>query len=156
MRIRLLLTVVIAILSAGVYAADREKPKEQYLCIGEQMAGFGYDKNSKQWYSMKFSNTSKYVISRTTRPNDVSFQITEVGDSHPYGWCKEDFNSAGVLSCGMVMGDFTFNKNNGRFIRSSPFGYIDVGQVSYRDPEKKITDDKTDTPYMEIGKCSPF
>ncbi|UVT20281.1 MAG: hypothetical protein H8K03_21345 [Nitrospira sp.] len=155
MRIQLVLTVLLTMLSANVEAGDSEKPREHYLCIAEQRNGFWHDKTSKHWNSTTFNNPSKYVISRSTQPT-AAFQITVVGKSAPRDWCKEGFNEAGFLSCGMIWGDFTYNKNNGRFIRTSPFGYIEVGEDLPTGGEKKITDDETNTPYMEIGKCSLF
>ena len=35
-------------------------------------------------------------------------------------------------------------------------GMLDVGEGVPTGGKKKIMGDETDTPYMEIGKCSPF
>ncbi|UVT20337.1 MAG: hypothetical protein H8K03_21645 [Nitrospira sp.] len=154
MRIQLLLTGVLAMLSANVEAVDRGKVSEQYLCISEQATGFSYDKNGKQWNSATFGNTSKYVLASSSTSSDNAFQITIVGDSFPQGWCRESFDSKGYLYCDMHWGDFRFNKASGRFIKTYLFGYIDVGQE--RLGRGKITDEATESPRMEIGKCSAF
>lgn len=143
-------------LSTDVEAAYREKTKEQYLCVGEQAAGFSYDKNSKQWTSAKFGNTGKYVISRSTGAK-AAFEITEVGDSYSSGWCKEDFSDGGVLYCDLIYGVFRFNKTNGRFIQTHFFGYVEVGQAqTFSQRGDVVIDSNANTPYMQIGKCSPF
>ena len=46
------------------------------------------------------------------------------------------------------LGDFRFNKNNGRYLYSFPYGYYDVLPPRI--------DGESDTPLIEIGKCSPF
>jgi len=156
MRIKLLLAVALAMFSTNSEAADREKPKEQFLCVSEQAAGFSYDKNSKQWASTKFSSTEKYVISKSTGAK-AAFEITEVGDKYSSGWCKEGFSSEGILYCELLYGVFRFNKTNGRFIRTHLFGYVEVGQAQiFSERGDVVIDSNANTPYMQIGKCSPF
>jgi len=147
---RLLLSVVLATLAVNAQAGKSEQPTEQYLCIADQSIGFEYNKIAKQWGGARFEAGSKYVISKSKDPN-AAFQITEGGVSSPIGLCGQGFDDAGYLVCNIVFGTFTFHKSNGRFIRSNPFGYAEVG------PDSIVkSDEETDTPYMEIGKCSPF
>ena len=65
----------------------------------------------------------------------------------------KDFNTPGYLYCESDIGSlyFTFNKSNGRFLFSSGSGYVNVL------PElNKITDESSETPFLEIGRCSPL
>lgn len=156
MRIRILLAVALAIFCTNSEAADLEKLKEQFLCVGEQVSGFSYDKNSKQWGSTRFSNTGKFVISKSTG-GKAAFEITEVGERYPIGACKEGFSSEGILYCELWLGTFRFNKTNGRFMQTHLFGYIEVGQAQiFSERGDVVIDSNANTPYMQIGKCSPF
>ena len=140
MTTRLLLSVVLAMLAVNAQTGEGEQPTEQYLCIADQSIGFEYNKIAKRWGGARFEKD----------PN-AAFQITEGGVSSPIGLCGQGFDDAGYLVCNIVFGTFTFHKSNGRFIRSNPFGYAEVG------PDSIVkSDEETDTPYMEIGKCSPF
>ena len=123
---------------------------EKYICTSEKTIGFKYNKTSKEWQAASFSE-HKYVISK---PEDAKaeFVVTEIGSSYPLATCKYPIQKEyGWLNCESGFSDFRFNKINGRFMRSFMSGYISVlpsinGQ----------TDETSDTPSMEIGKCSSF
>jgi hypothetical protein len=62
-------------------------------------------------------------------------------------FCKGEPNSYGYLSCDALYGEFKFNTNNLRYIKTYIAGYGEVtagGTVVEGD----------DTPYVEIGRCS--
>ncbi len=126
---------------------------QQYLCVAEQAAGFSYDKATKEWKNATFKASSKYLISKADGTWGA-FQVTRIGDDSPFIFCKSDFNEASFLLCSAglaAIGDFNFNKTNGRYLYSSPFGYYNVLPEA-----NNITDENSDTPFLEIGKCSPF
>jgi hypothetical protein len=51
MILRILLTVVLAMLAVNAQSSDSRSPAEQYVCIADQSAGFNYNKQNKAWES---------------------------------------------------------------------------------------------------------
>jgi len=115
---------------------------EQYLCVVEKSVGFSYNEEQKEWENTNFSTNFKYVISKA----DAVWQITRIGESFPIISCKGDFNDYGILLCS-DLSDFRLNKRNGRFLHTYPIGYYNVLPGE---------DEGDNTPYLQIGKCSPF
>ena len=132
--------VIFFLLFTGVAVA------EQYLCIAEHSVGFSYDKVKKEWENTNFKAYRKYVISERDGTK-YAFQVTTVGEDIALIFCESDFDQDSYLSC-TGLGDSRFNKNNGRYLYSFPYGYYDVL------PPRM--DGGSDTPLIEIGKCSPF
>ena len=121
-----------------------ETPSEKYLCVAEHAAGFHYD--GRNWTSQRFKTDGKYLITPSTTGSGLV--VTKMGHDSPRGTCKNGFSEKGGLHCDMVIGEMFFNKNNGGFILTDPYAYLDTS------PEEQF---KTDaSPYMEIGKCSKF
>lgn len=127
--------------------------EEQYLCVAEKVSGFIFNKSSETWESTTFRTDRKYLIA-PTKEHKVrgAFQITEVGQSVPSYFCKEPFNEGVILYCALTIGlgdlklvDFRFNKENGRFLKAQLVGY-------FFNP----SGEGGDTPFLEIGKCSPM
>ena len=123
---------------------------QQYLCVAEQAAGFSYDKATKEWKNATFKVSSKWLVSKADGTK-YAFQVTEVGKTRPSFRCESDFDEYGYLSCSGTIGRFNFNRKNGRFLTSYPIGYYNVLPGI-----NGITDEGSDTPSLEIGKCSPF
>ena len=128
-------------------ATPTPKP-EQYLCVTDHSAGVVYSAPEKSWRPTIFRPDAKYIVAKSSRPTEA-FQVTQVGQSIVSYRCKEGFNEYGYLSC-RGLGDFTYNKKNGRFLATHTVGYVNVGLG----PE--LTDANSDTPSVAIGKCSPF
>ena len=53
-----------------------------------------------------------------------------------------------------MIGTFSFNSTNGRFLATQHYGYWNVGWTS--ESKGLRTDESSSTPYVEIGKCSSF
>lgn len=122
---------------------------DHYLCVAEKATGFSYDNAAREWKNTHFKITSKYIVSKP-EGTEYAYQVTQVGEKYPISNCKSGFNGYGYLFCSGLGIDFTFNRKNGRYLSISPVGYINVL------PELKITDENSDTPFIEIGKCSPY
>jgi len=124
---------------------------EQYICVAEHVVGFGYDKFTKKWEGALFSQKGKYVISECSDKegyfSGCSYKVTKVGAGY-FCDCK-GFNVSGSLLCECIggIGEFKFNKKTGRYLYSYLFGY-------WNDLED--TKEGNNTPYIEIGICSPF
>jgi len=127
---------------------------DQYLCVAEAAAGFSYDENIKKWKSTTFRTDNKYIIAPVKREG-YAYKISKIGDTNPFSSCKEGFNKSGFLFCEGV-GDFKFNKNNGRYLFIYSFGYYSVHPELGKILPGMESDKTSDTPYMEIGKCPPF
>jgi hypothetical protein len=124
---------------------------EQYLCIPDEMTGFSYNAKTTRWEITKFRVNFKYVISKPADGKNA-FVITEVGKTQAPGYCEKGFNDAGMLFCvGADLGDFKFNRTNGRYLAVFDMGYYLVGKGIWAE-----TDADSGTPAMQIGKCTPF
>jgi len=123
--------------------------EERYICFPDHRTGFKYDASSKNWEQANFKSDHKYIISKSDDKR-FTFEVKETGKNFPTFSCKEGFNEHGYLMC-QGIGEFKFNKKNGRYILTFSVGYYNVL------PDTDFsTDEKSDTPYIEIGKCSPF
>lgn len=146
--------VFVGIILSGVMEAYCE---EKYLCVAELSTGFKYDRDEKKWEQADFKAGSKYIIGKTDEVEEklfdkkFVFKVSQLGDNDSKYFCKEGFDSVGNLSC-TGAGQFNFNKKNGRYLFVYPMGYVNVlpGGRYFQ------TDEESDTPFIEIGKCSPF
>ena len=126
---------------------------EQYLCVPDKATGFAYNKNSRTWEQANLTTNRKYIVSKSDDEHfkRYAFVVIEIGQTIPRAICEKGFSDGGYLECLGVF-DFRFNKKNGRYILTHTlFGYIDVLPNGYFP-----TDEKSTTPFIEIGKCSPF
>jgi hypothetical protein len=140
---------IFVIIFALIFLMPMTVAAEQYLCVEEMSVGFYYDKTAKQWENTNFKANSKYIISKS-EGKSFAFRVTKFEEKDSVADCESSFDKLGFLLCEGLGVFFQFNKNNGRYIRTYLLGYI------YVLPQLNVTDEKSDTPYMEIGKCSPF
>ncbi len=137
------LVLIPSILSADYCA-------EQYFCVADSSVGFSFQPLSNKWIANGFNiEDKKYIISASPEKG-YEYQVTKLGE-YRVSLCKNRFNEHGFLLCSIPMKDvsFKFNKKNGRYMLSYSKGYYNV--VSGFVPG---SDDESDTPYLEIGKCS--
>jgi hypothetical protein len=149
---------ILIIIGVAIFNYGTLLGQEKYLCVAELATGFAYNENSKSWVIGNFKADSKYIISKSDN-KEYKFKVTKVGENYPTFECKEGGNEYGYLHC-QGIGQFSFNKNNGRYLMTFPIGYFNVipeRRKSFGDKSKTpFTDKDSETPYMEIGKCSPF
>ena len=141
----LLLLMIVLLLPMSVSA-------ESFLCTAEHAAGFGFNENTKEWESFKFETDSKYVVSRTDK-NDkfYKWKVVQHRNNRHLLQCENDFTEHGYLLCGKYnLYKFDMNKESMRFLM--------VYHGGYAVPQAYIDDGKEggDTPFMEIGECSPL
>ena len=121
---------------------------EQYLCIADKSVGFEFNKVKKSWDSANFSvEGHKYIISKSKDESTV-YEVKTFGEKYSIAECMKDFTEKGFLDCESLIGTFQFNRENGRFIRINPWGYIGVSPL--------YTYEGDNTPFIEIGICSSF
>jgi hypothetical protein len=150
MKAMLFVAALAALVSGVLFTHPSTASGEQYLCVTEKSSGFSFDARSGSWNSTTFRIEAKYLIARSREPGYM-FQVTKIGDTYSTANCKEGFNEPGYLFCYGVGGEFKFNKKNGRFLNVHSLGYFNVVPGV-----NNSTDQSSDTPYIEIGKCSPF
>jgi hypothetical protein len=123
---------------------------KQFLCVTEKSSGFSYNRVLKQWDSTVFKSSGKYIVSKS-KDSRYTFQVIKVGEKLPTSLCKKGFDEYGYLNCKYYVTDFFFNKFNLRFLLTYSHGYVNVLPSI-----NETTDEKSSTPYMEIGVCSPL
>lgn len=138
-----ILMLLLALLSGSATA-------EQYLCVPDKATGLVYEAQKKEWRVANFALKHKLVIT-PAKDGKYAFSAIKIGDKQPVHLCKEDFNKLGFLFCNGQEGDLKFNRNNGRYLKAFDQGYYLVGKGLWAE-----TDQDSGTPYLEIGKCSPF
>jgi hypothetical protein len=132
----------------------RAQEVSSYICVTDMATGFRFDQGSKTWQQARFNASSKYIVSRPKERSMFSWELREVGSQDTRGFCKNDFNEVGNLFCDTMGGQFKFSKGTLRFIHTYAMGYWHdqnpLVENKYRSKEG------ADTPFIEIGKCSPL
>ena len=141
--------LAVAALSSIVYfaaAPDRLAHAEQWICEMTETVCLKFDPTTKEWSGTLFSAGQRYVISQVDDTDE--YEIKSLGQSAG-AKCKGGFGEAGWLSDGLCALRYRFNRISNEFMVISTVGYplppfiSDVFRVD-------------NTPYMSIGKCSPF
>lgn len=121
---------------------------DQYLCISEKATGFEFNKETKSWNTANFNvQGQKYIISKS-KVEFIEYEVKKFAEKYTIAECMRDFTEKGFLDCDGPIGTFKFNRENGRFLRINPWGYLGVSPFS--------TNEGDNSPFIEIGKCSPF
>lgn len=116
--------------------------QERYVCVPIQAAGFSFDQSLGRWKSVNLRAVhEQYIISgQTTSDRALTIVSSEAGVEE----CRSDKgfgnNNEAHFTC--FFGEFKFNKNTGRFIRTFTAGYVDG------------LDNLENTPAIVIGNCS--
>jgi len=164
-HLRLAYFLVSLLLAAPGYAADPTAQK--YLCVADKATGFHFNAKTKSWEPTHFTTDKKWLLgpmdpsvakslwTHSSPPPRVG--LTEVGQSVPGLFCS-DFNEFGLLGCSgfITLEVFELNRSNGRYVRSSFSGYVELGLPLGFPAGTKITDATSDDTLIEIGKCSPI
>ena len=136
---------VIAWLFAATLLADpitSAFAAESYLCVADKGAGFSFEKNTKTWNPAKIKVAGKKYIMRKVGKD---WTWTDFGETPDGLEVCENINQAGLINChGLV--DVHMNSSNLRYLLIYDIGYVYDG----KDQEG------SNTPYMEIGSCSPL
>jgi hypothetical protein len=119
-----------------------------FLCVMDKATGFSLSEQGS-WQSTNFNVDKKYWVTRRAKQNaadpvagDFFWVVTEVGREYPSYYCKQDFDNIGNLLCAGLwsIGDFMMNSKTLRFQSTYLYGYV--------------VEEKGNTPYLAIGKCS--
>ncbi|MCZ6474822.1 MAG: hypothetical protein O6700_00700, partial [Gammaproteobacteria bacterium] len=77
---------------------------------------------------------------------DLQWVVTTIGESELDTYCDSPVNESGFVHC-VGSSVFRFNTNTLRYLHAVTFGYYSATPGE---------GDGGDTPYMEIGRCSPI
>jgi len=124
-----------------------------YLCVADKATGFAFDKGTKQWNQASFRTESKYLISPSTFKG-YAWEVKRVGQQFTSAMCKDNFNSVGNLFCGGLGTEFKFSSGSLRYMSAYLIGYWPEANPKAKSDSER--EEGSDTPYIEIGKCSPF
>jgi hypothetical protein len=149
---RSLLLLLASVLSTSVLGAD------SYLCIPDRVTGFVFNKESG-WQTSNFTTDQKYLL---TRPNEderkilthlnkkAAWVVREIGGHYPRAVCASEMNAQGFIFCDGLP-DFKFNLKQNKYLSAYLTGYYNDDE----EPDSPFAEGKN-TPYIEIGKCSPL
>ena len=144
--------IVLMLIGALGTLAQAQVPSS-YLCVAEKASGFAFDKRTKQWDSSTFRVSNKYLISRS-KNKDFFWEVKEVGKQAADIVCTKDFNDKGNLFCGGFGSEFRFNSGSLRYMNTYFIGYW--SDANPKDKSNFMGEEGSNTPSMEIGKCSPL
>ena len=151
MNKRLAVVALCAMISA---AAAVDEPSS-YLCAPDMATGFIFDKTTGQWHGANFRATQKYVVSRSKTAKS-EWEVKEVGSPLPQAFCISNpkWNPQALL-CEGPTANFWMDRKNLRYLNVYPHGWWDVGQDVGVEHLFGVREGD-DTPYIEIGKCTPM
>ena len=141
------------ILAVLIMTFSMQSAADNWLCITDKSTGFVLENGS--WDYGKFAPGDKYMIKEADdleKADDVMYQVNRFGRDTP-SWLCGDFISvgydAGMMICdgyGTPGNTFKYNPRTGHFLATYTGGYV----------HDKMSGDavSTDTPIIEIGKCS--
>lgn len=117
-----------------------------YLCIADSAVGFKRDPKTQKWGSTEFNVEKKrYIVKRAGK----DAHVTEFGSQESFFNCA-NFNEYGFTRCQGLGEIFSFNDSSLRYMDIYTIGYV----TSLKSGDAK--DVSSDTPYIEIGTCSPI
>ena len=170
------LPIAILVLCLGV--ATRGSAADSYLCIPDMATGFRFNENSKKWEISKFKTDGKKYILSKSKYSPFAWEVKEMGENYPFIMCEDDFNTDGDLICSHL-NEFKMNNKTLRFLNAYLVGYVYYSDFepfkfelpeyaenlskeqleAYKELQKNYYDmsrEGKNTPYIEIGKCSPL
>jgi hypothetical protein len=129
---------------------------EGYTCIEDMATGFAYENGV--WQQAHFKLEGKFIIRPATEFDQNSWMsialgipkakwgVGKLGEKEPIASCEYDFDTAGSLYCRASFYEFRMNRKSLRFLHAYLSGYWN----------STPGDEAGDTPFINIGKCSPM
>ena len=129
---------------ALVLALSSPAMSSEWLCVPFKSTGYKWA--NETWQSVDFNTPHTFLVAEVPAypwlGGEVGIHVTKVGDANPNYRCPA-FQGDQIACGGLGMG-FVFNRESLRYQELYGFGYIDG------------SDAPGNTPYLEIGKCSPL
>ena len=122
---------------------DKVESLRKWLCIADSATGFSYEKG--QWLPRKFNvENEKWILEKridARKNNKSKYFLKKYGKKFIWSSCKKGNHN--WITCKKV-NDFLMNTKTKRYI------------MTYKGSYAYGRDEIGDTPFIEIGKCSPF
>ena len=137
-----IIALVISLVGLVVNAFGAE---DRYLCVADMASGFYFDSSSKSYKQTHFDvRDNKYIVSKSELKY-AELELRKVGQKAAVYLSPDGFSPDGGLAYfrNSFMGEFRVSKRTGRYIHVYMMGYV-------------TGDSEGNTPFIEIGKCSPF
>jgi len=157
--VAILLVLLSSVFIINAYAETAKKETitaDSYLCTAEKSTGFAYNETITDWEITSFNTSvNKYFIVKSEKNDFIKaiWEVRRIGKNYPTFYCPTDFDKYGYLNC-ELMGTFTMNNNNLRYLLVFPFGYV---SDNIKDEEGTIIiKEGESSPFLEIGKCNPL
>jgi hypothetical protein len=139
---------------------------EQWLCVADSATGFRFDKQRSVWVQATFATTEKYVVSRAEKGRwpkaadgqEVVWVVTKTGSDFPSHWCTTDFTENGALICKGIGSELLLSRENLRYLLTYTIGYWNEvpKRLANRGRQDLMGPEGSNTPHVEIGRCSKF
>jgi len=135
-----------------------------YLCIADQATAIFYNEKAEKWgRGIVTLEDNNYLVSPVDPETcgaecDYKYEVKKFGRNTLMAACYEEFDDNGFMDCYTKGGKFNFNRVNGRYLWVHHWGYYNV-LPGYQPPPGTSSpfpksDETSDPPYLEIGKCS--
>jgi hypothetical protein len=128
---------------------------EGYICIDDMATGFKFENG--EWQQSRFKPDSRYIVRPVTKDDapmlrgfvesilgNAKWVVMKVGEPLPFAGCTEPA-AHGSIFCKGLYEEFKMNEKSLRFLYAYLQGYW-----------HPLDEGKSDTPLIEIGKCSPM
>jgi hypothetical protein len=139
-----------------------------YLCVADQIQGFAYSAQTHQWAAIRLKPDGRYIVRTLSerergefrryngnKGHDWTWGVFQFGKNYPMNVCKEiPLASLGLpeqelieIGCESMFGsDFQMSRGLLRFTAMSAGDYL----------TRNSDNPDAGTPFLEIGRCSPF
>jgi hypothetical protein len=134
----------------GVLLAGPAAAQNAYLCITDVSAGMVFDRDVGNWREATFKTGKKYVFRKTPAEDPKTegrWALFRFSQTSPWLVCPAYVspNEDRKVICQTSFDKFLFNKQSLRFQYYYDGSYVDPSGA-----------DDTDTPFINIGTCSPL
>jgi hypothetical protein len=122
--------------------------QDAYICMPNGATGFAFNQSQKRWTQSNFRVTDEKKILK--RINGL-WQWEKFGEKFGSSTCggddfnkAGDFNSAGFIFCSLAGGHLRMSRNSLRYVETYELGFTNG------------KDEAGNTPFIEIGFCTPL
>jgi len=137
--------ICLLLLCSGSVLAEKEQ--KNYLCIAETSGNIAFNDDTGKWEGSNSEAGNKFLL-KINDKEYLSFAatVTNFGQKKPMFICLkgDEHTYAKSQICKGFYGRFVYSLETLRFLRSYLAGYIDG------------KDNNNNTPYIQIGTCSPL
>ena len=162
---RLISALAISLAGCTAWADDEPDFSGSYFCTADAAGGVRFNDATGTWESTQFKTDSRHILKLELWGKEFDEYSQKMRNAYIVSFSEHGANSErgclskthelkeinvflsfisenGRLSCETLFGDLKVNLNNGRYLRSFTFGYVED------------FDNSGKTPAIIIGKCT--